>query len=306
MRDTSDRLCREYDLSIITRPHKAPSRPVWLDEKSGKPTRYNVYRKDIREAFANSVNMSDAEQYLQRLGYITDFSGKHWKIRLPQYQHFTRLDTLDEEWTPTYWEQHVGSRAYYGSKEAIVDYTPYMPRSYDKYYTPFRYTRYIRNLYVYFCYELGIFPETQYYQPTSPYLKQELRKLDQYTAELDYMDRHCVNTLDDLYFDRQDLEGRLDDLTAQRTKLQNKIRRAAPEDKTSLRKQKSLLTAEISKLRKYLKCNYAIEAHSKHIQETLDRVTANEARADGYEVPQQTIYEENNMTHKKKERNYER
>ena len=120
------------------------------------------------------------------------------------------------------------------------------------------------------------------------------------------MDRHCVNTLDDLYFDRQDLEGRLDDLTAQRTKLQNKIRRATPEDKTSLRKQKSLLTAEISKLRKYLKCNYAIEAHSKHIQETLDRVTANETRADGYEVPQQTIYEENNMTHKKKERNYER
>lgn len=306
LRDTSDRLCQEYGLSIITRPHKAPSRPVWLDEKSGKPTRYNVYRKDIREAFANSVNVSDAEQYLQRLGYITDFSGKHWKIRLPQYQHFTRLDTLDEQWTPTYWEQHVGSRAYYGSKEAIVDYTPYMPRGYDKYYTPFRYTRYIRNLYVYFCYELGIFPETQYYEPTSPYLKQELRKLDQYTAELDYMDRHCVNTLDDLYFDRQDLEGRLNDLTAQRTKLQNKIRRAAPEDKTSLRKQKSLLTAEISKLRKYLKCNYAIEAHSKHIQETLDRVTANEARADGYEVPQQTIYEENNMTHKKKERNYER
>ena len=95
-------------------------------------------------------------------------------------------------------------------------------------------------------------------------------------------------------------------MTAQRTNLQNKIRRAAPEDKTSLRKQKSLLTEEISKLRKYLKCNYAIEEHSKHIQETLDGVTANEARADGYEVPQQTIYEETNMTPKKKERNYER
>ena len=40
LRDTSDRLCREYELSVITHPHKAPLRPVWLDEKSGKPTRY--------------------------------------------------------------------------------------------------------------------------------------------------------------------------------------------------------------------------------------------------------------------------
>lgn len=50
LREASDRLCREYGLSVIERPHKAPSRPVWLDEKNGKPTRYNVYRADVREA----------------------------------------------------------------------------------------------------------------------------------------------------------------------------------------------------------------------------------------------------------------
>ena len=50
LREASDRLCREYGLSVIERPHKAPSRPVWLDEKNGNPTRYNVYRADVREA----------------------------------------------------------------------------------------------------------------------------------------------------------------------------------------------------------------------------------------------------------------
>ena len=48
LREASDRLCREYGLSVIEKPHKAPSRPVWLDEKSGKPTRYNVYRAECR------------------------------------------------------------------------------------------------------------------------------------------------------------------------------------------------------------------------------------------------------------------
>ncbi|WP_185963279.1 relaxase/mobilization nuclease domain-containing protein, partial [Klebsiella pneumoniae] len=35
--EVSDRICLEHDLSIIRNPKKSPSRPVWLDEKSGKP-----------------------------------------------------------------------------------------------------------------------------------------------------------------------------------------------------------------------------------------------------------------------------
>ena len=31
-----------------------PARPLYLDEKSGKPTRYNVYREDLREAINGS------------------------------------------------------------------------------------------------------------------------------------------------------------------------------------------------------------------------------------------------------------
>ena len=52
LRDTSDRLCREYGLSVIEHSRKAPSRPVWLDEQRGKPTRYNIYRADVREPSA--------------------------------------------------------------------------------------------------------------------------------------------------------------------------------------------------------------------------------------------------------------
>ena len=49
-----------------------------------------------------------------------------------------------------------------------------------------------------------------------------------------------------------------------------------------------------------------LEERSVHIQDTLDMITANEERAAGREVPQQTTYEETNITTKKKERNYER
>lgn len=74
LREASDRLCREYGLSVIENPHKAPSRPVWLDEKNGKPTRYNIYRADVQEAMDFSRTPYYMEDYLRRKGYVTNSS----------------------------------------------------------------------------------------------------------------------------------------------------------------------------------------------------------------------------------------
>ncbi len=68
LREVSDRICREHGLSVIEKPHKAPSRQVWLDEKSGKPTRYNVYREDVKEAINFSRRPYYMEEYLRRKG----------------------------------------------------------------------------------------------------------------------------------------------------------------------------------------------------------------------------------------------
>ena len=70
--------------------------PLYLDEKSGKPTRYNVYQEDLKEAINGSRNLQHMMKYLTDKGYEIDFSGSHWKMKLPQYKHSTRLDTLDE------------------------------------------------------------------------------------------------------------------------------------------------------------------------------------------------------------------
>lgn len=280
MRDASDRLCRSFGLSVIEHPHKAPSRPVWLDEQSGKPTRYNIYRDDICDAFDGSRNVQAAERYLRRLGYITDFTGKHWKIRLPQYSHFTRLDTLDEHWTPEFLRNHMGARATYGNETAVVRFSPYLPEPAHVYFTPHRKPRKIYKLYIYYCYQLGILPKHTDYRPTSPFLREELRKLDEITAQVDYMTEHSIETLDDLLSERDSLEMYLDRLVAERTRLQNQVRRASPEQKVLLREAKAKITEGITELRRDLKINKNIEKRSARMQETMDRVYDNELEAD--------------------------
>ena len=279
LRNLSDRLCREYGLSVIEKPRKAPSRPVWLDEKSGKPTRYNVYRADVREAIEFSKSERYMEEYLRCKGYITDFTGRHWKLRLPQYEHFTRLDTLDKRWTPENIQRSMGSRAAFGSRRAFVSYPPEMPQELREWFQPFHRTSHIYRLYLHYCYLLGYLPKNTDYKPTSPYLKEDLRKLDELSEQVRYMGKYGIETLEDLYADRAKIESDMTKLIEVRTKLQNKIRRAAPAEKETLRLEKAGVTKQITSLRKQLKLNKGIEKRSVKIQEKTDLLYANEVRA---------------------------
>lgn len=278
-RDLSDKLCRDFGLSVIRNPHKAPSRQVWLDEKGGKPTRYNVYREDVREAIYNSHSPRIMEKFLQRKGYITDFTGKHWKIRLPQYEHFTRLDTLNENWQPHEIAQYMGGASSFGSIPARVDYPPQMPRELSDWYKPFQKTSQIYKLYLHYCYLLGILPKHTEYKPTSPYLKEDLRIFESLVRQTDYLAENHIETIEDLYADREKITAEIDSLTEERQKLQNKIRRADPETKESLQKEKAGVSARITDLRKRLKWNEAIEKRSAQIQDKTDLYFANEYRA---------------------------
>lgn len=279
MVEISDRLCREYGLSVIEKPRKAPSRPVWLDEKNGKPTRYNVYRADVREAIDFSRTPYYMEDYLRRKGYVTDFTGKHWKIRLPQYEHFSRLDTLDERWTPENIRRSMGRYATFGNRRAYISYPPQMPQELSDWFQPFHKTGHIYKLYLHYCYLLGYLPKHTDYKPTSPYLKEDLRKLDELSEQVRYMGKYGIETLDDLYADREKIQRDMDALITRRTKLQNKIRRATPDEKETLRQEKAGVTEQITALRKQLKLNKGIETRSAQILEKTDLYFANEIRA---------------------------
>lgn len=279
LREVSDRICAEHGLSVIENPHKAPSRQVWLDEKSGKPTRYNVYREDVKEAINFSRRPYYMEEYLRRKGYITDFTGKHWKIRLPQYEHFTRLDTLDKRWTPENIQRTMGAYASFGNRRATISYPPQMPQDLREWFKPFHKTSHIYKLYLHYCYLLGYLPKNTDYKPTSPYLKEDLKKLEKFSEQVRYMSKYGIETFDNLYADREKLQSEMDKLIAYRTKLQNKIRRASPAGKETLRQEKSGITERITELRKQLKLNKGIEERSVKIQEKTALLYANEYRA---------------------------
>ena len=127
-------------------------------------------------------------------------------------------------------------------------------------------------MYYYWCYQLGIFPKGTDYKPTSPLMKEELRKLDEITAQVRYMTEHDISTISDLHADREKNQSEMDRLIDYRRHLQNKIRRVSPAEKETLRAEKHGVTERITELRKRLKYANGIEKRSIHIDDCLNQI----------------------------------
>ena len=164
-------------------------------------------------------------------------------------------------------------------RRAYISYPPQMPQELSDWFRPFHKTSHIYKLYLHYCYLLGYLPKHTDYKPTSPYLKEDLRKLDELSQQVRYMSKYGIETFDDLYADREKIQRDMDTLIARRTKLQNRIRRATPAEKETLRQEKAGVTEQITTLRKQLKLNKAIEVRSAKIQEKTDLYFVNEIRA---------------------------
>ena len=119
---------------------------------------------------------------------------------------------------------------------------------------------------------LGIFPKGTDYKPTSPLMKEELRKLDEITAQVRYMSKHGISTLSDLHADREKNQTEMNKLIDYRQHLRNKVRRATPAEKETLRAEKQGVTERITELRKRLKYADGIEKRSAHIDDCLNQI----------------------------------
>ena len=82
MRSVSDRLCREYGLSVIEYPQPGKSRHYgeWRAEQEGKPTYHSIVREDVDEAILQARTEKQFFHFLKEKGYSIKF-GKDITIR---------------------------------------------------------------------------------------------------------------------------------------------------------------------------------------------------------------------------------
>ena len=101
VRGTSDELCRENDLSVITPQGRGKHYTEWSAEQGGKPTVRGIIRTDIDAIISQAYTYESFLMLLRKNGYEVRHgpNRKYTTVKPPGAKRAIRLDSLGEGYT---------------------------------------------------------------------------------------------------------------------------------------------------------------------------------------------------------------
>ena len=284
MQTVSDELCREYRLSVIENPQygKAKQYGEWRAEQEQRPTWRGLIRADIDEAIRQSMTERQFFDNLRKKGYEVKI-GKDISVRPPGKERFVRLmRNFGEDYSLDNIRRRILSQSRPVRKKPEKKPEILRVRLVGSLKTARKLTGF-RALYVHYCYLLGIFPKNRPQQSRKRLhflLGEDLLKLDAITAETRLLIGHRIDTAEQLFCYRDEVNGKIEALTSDRKQLYKAQRTAAvksdPEKAAEVKAQIAALSKELTSLRKEVVLCNSIAERSGVIQEKIKAVREDE------------------------------
>ena len=289
MREASDRLCREYGLSVIEHPkqRKAKHYAEWRAEQDGKPTYRGLIKADVDEAIRKAKTEKQFFHYLKEKGYEFKF-GKDITIRPQGRERGVKLArNFGEEYTLEAIRKRILSQ-----DEKVTDVPTQVKRTVtikvrgaigQTHFKPKRKIDGIRGLYLHYCYCLGILPKKR--PPVSAkqmhmLLREDLIKLDTITKETKLLCHYRIDTAEQLFLLQEKMQEEMKRLYERRKHLRYRGRNIKDEKQMELlKKEIADISKKIAKLREEIKLCDGIAARSEVVKEKLKIVR--EEKIDG-------------------------
>ena len=86
--------------------------------------------------------------------------------------------------------------------------------------------------------------------PLSPEMRAEVRKLDEYVQDHEFLCDCHIDTAEELFAFQENVDAQIEELKQEREHIRNKIRRASESEKPELKLQAKAVTQKIDPLRK--------------------------------------------------------
>lgn len=284
MQTVSDELCREYRLSVIENPQygKAKQYGEWRAEQEQRPTWQGLIRSDIDEAIRQAMTERQFFDALRKKGYAMKL-GKDISVRPPGKERFVRLmRNFGEDYSLDNIRRRIVSQSRPERKKPEQKPEILRVRLIGSLKTARKLTGF-RALYVHYCYLLGIFPKNRPQQSRKRMhflLREDLLKLDAITAETRLLIGHRIDTAEQLFCYRDEVNGKIEALTSDRKQLYKAQRTAEvksdPEKAAEVKAQIAALSKELTSLRKEVVLCNSIAERSGVIQEKIKAVREDE------------------------------
>ena len=281
MREVSDRLCREYAISVIENPGgRAKHYAEWQAEQNGKPTHRGTIRADIDRAILASTTERDFLRVMGEMGYQLKIRGKGGKplkypaLKPPDAGGYFRFHKLGEGYTL----DEIKERILHNLQKQVpfpeVVHRP--PRRYRVRGKPRKKVTGLRALYFRYCYELHIIVKRPAsVKRVSFLLREDIAKLDRLDAETRFLGKQRIGTIGELTA-RRETASAIDALTAQRKELRKELRRLNRQGDTiavdGVKDKISALSSRIRAARKEVVLCDGIAQRSGQVRENLERL----------------------------------
>lgn len=281
MRQTSDRLCREYSLSVIKNPQRGKSRHYaeWKAEQESKPTWRGLIREDVDKAIDESMTFTQFIANLRKQGYEVKTGVKYMAVRPQGKERFVRLKTLGEDYT----EEVIKERILHNRTPKRLQILPEPKR---KRYT-IRGGMKLKNkrklsglqaLYFHYLYKMGILPKQHVSRKRTHFLlREDLRHMEELTAQTRLLCSNHIESKEQLLDFQNGLNQEISTLLDSRKYLYHRLRRCKDESqKTEYKEQIAGLSKKLSLLRREVKLCEGILSRSEDMKQKLLQVRQEE------------------------------
>ena len=281
MREVSDRLCKEYGLSVIRNPKsKGKSYAEWRAEFEGRPTVRGTIREAIDIAVSGSGSRLEFLDAMDQMGFIIDQSGKYPKIKHVGGERFVRFSSLGPGYSPEEILERIRYNDYPEFPEVPPQESPQQIfEGQDRPVASMNYTA------VYHCFVTALKITTE--RPNTNkkmcfLVREDQGKMRSYSDQLLMLTEHKIENREQLLAYRAEATAQIPEVIKLRQDMRNALKRAIRAgDEAMISKTKyniDIYTRQLKKLRREIGACDGVLERMDSVREKLTRIESEKFR----------------------------
>ena len=297
LRKTSDEICEEYGLSVLT--EKTCKSGINFENFYKKSIRdsdyYKFAKEDIDYAIKHSYTLKQFQQMLVSMGYNYYYRADKLSVRREPYKRNIRVErAFGEDYSLENIKRRIFENDYIRS-EKILPYMVVKNRHFTtrnkvkKKYRP----KGIVALYYYYRYLLKLYTKKNVQYKLTPEMRAEVKKMDEYSERIRFLCKYKIETMSDVDNVKEKKQKEMQKILNIRNRLYYKRQKLENEsEKDSVTKEIIDVTATLTRIRKEIRLCDKFYDDVPKMKEQLKEIDKKE--------------QEKKLKEKKKDRRYER
>lgn len=273
LRKISDSICEEYSISVVKEKKCKNSKIDYSNYQKAYMQRDNYYvitKKDIDKAIRQATSIKDFEKLIKAMNYEMTYRYNKISIRRDPYKKNIRIERcFGEEYSIDRIKERIES-------EKSISISLIDEFKNKKYYSKTNYKKYkpkgIYALYLHYCYLLHVFPNKYPYVKLPISIKVDVNKLDIIIEETKLLVSNKLETDEQFFLYKNNIEEEVGNLVDEREKLWYKHKTEKDRDEQEkIVKRIEEINSKLKPLRDKLKLCEGIEERIPSIESNINK-----------------------------------